>query len=39
MVSSAQSQETTPLFALLVKTQLGNDSLHIFVNSQELMEE
>ena len=39
MVSSAQSQETTPLFALPLKTQLGNDSLRIFANSQELMEE
>ena len=39
MVSSAQSQETTPLFALPVKTQLGNDSLRIFANSRELMEE
>jgi hypothetical protein len=39
MVSSARSQETTPLFALPVKTQLGNYSLRIFANSQELMEE
>ena len=39
MVSSAQSQETTPLFALPLKTQLGNDSLRICANSQGLMEE
>tara|TARA_Y100000766_G_C18564570_1_gene439345 strand:- start:371 stop:490 length:120 start_codon:yes stop_codon:yes gene_type:complete len=39
MASSALSQEMTPLFALLVKTQLDNDLLRIFVNLQELMEE